>query len=381
MSDPTSSTQDFRSAELTKVSSESASENMLSVIVRFHDFARLRLLGEALFSLAVQSWHNLETLVMIQNGGDDGKAACIDLINQLPWLNSPPYQVISVPIPEGVDGRSTLLNRGIERANGRYLAILDDDDLIYQHGYETLIQQLNNCEAAVAVGGCRMSRMKWASNHWYVSKKENPWAWGQTRDDLLADNFVPIHSYVIDRKRINPRDLYFDDAMPPLEDYDLLLRLVARYTFDFSRLNTPVCEYRIHGRNSIPYEPEAGPEAQWFVRAEAHRRATRLIEERKNNLQCLVPVPELIDLKKQLTQLKAEQARLTQEFQVKEEAVAELVSKVAEKETQLQRISGSVGWRLISRYGPIKYRLVVPTLMTIKRLLRPELRNGNDPDQ
>jgi glycosyltransferase involved in cell wall biosynthesis len=267
----------------------------ISTIMRFHKKERLPFLEEALFSLAIQYWHDQEVIVVLQNGTDELKRAVLEMIDHQPWQGSPSFQVLIVEIPAGMDGRSTLLNRGIAHATGRYLAFLDDDDVVYQHGYTTLINQLVEGEAAVAVGGCRTAKVNNESGHWYVQTKETPFSWGRTRYDLFRDNFIPIHSYVIDRARVDAADLYFDDAFPPLEDYDFLLRLSANHEFDFSQLDIPVCEYRIHGSNSIPYSPDAPPEAFAF-----QLRAQELIKERKKSLICAVPLNDLVELQEAL---------------------------------------------------------------------------------
>jgi glycosyltransferase involved in cell wall biosynthesis len=276
----------------------------LSIIIRFHMPERLPFLDEALFSLAIQAWPDLELVIAVQNGTEELKQAIAEIFDRQPWPSSPPpYAILLVSIPEGMDGRSTLLNRGIDHATGRYLAFLDDDDVVYQHGYSTLIGQLENSGLAVAVGGCRTARVQRVSDHWFVLTKEMPFAWGRTRNDLLRDNFIPIHSYVIHRALISPGDLYFNDECPPLEDYDFLLRLCAKYEFDFSQLEIPVCEYRIHTLNSIPYTADAPPSA--FA---SHARAQEIINEKKKTLQCAVSVGELVDLLNKLREQERERA-------------------------------------------------------------------------
>lgn len=253
----------------------------LSVIIRFHNKERLVFLEEAIFSLAIQDWHDIEILLVIQNGTDELKHAVVDIINRQPWLSQPRYKILLIPIPQGVDGRSTLLNQGIMNACGRYLAFLDDDDFVYQHAYTTLIGQLVAGGRAVAVGGCRRANVKKEGEHWFVQSKDDFFSWGRTRLDLFHDNFVPIHSYVIDRFRLDSFELYFDDTCPPLEDYEFLLRLFNAVEPDFSQLDVPVCEYRIRldGSNSIAYVENAPPET-----VKRQKRAQQLVIERKKQI-------------------------------------------------------------------------------------------------
>ena len=258
-----------------------APNNTLSVVIRFHQKDRLAFLEEAIFSLAIQDWHDLEVILVLQNGTEELKDTIVDIIKRQPWPGQPRYRILLIPIPPGIDGRSTLLNRGMENAAGRYLAFLDDDDFVYHHGYATLIDQLIAGGQAVAVGGCRRANIQHEGEHWFVESKDDFFAWGRSRIDMFRDNFVPIHSYVIDRSRLGSFELYFDDACPPLEDYDFLLRLFNTVEPDFSKLEVPVCEYRIRldGSNSIAYGGNAPPEV-----VERQKRAQELIKGRKKQI-------------------------------------------------------------------------------------------------
>lgn len=274
-----------------------ASNKTLSVIIRFHNKERLAFLEEAIFSLAIQDWRDIEVVVVLQNGTEELKQTIADIINRQPWLQTPRYKILLVPIPPGVDGRSTLLNQGMENAAGRYLAFLDDDDFVYQHGYATLIDQLISGGRGVAVGGCRRANIQRESDHWFVQSKDDFFAWGRSRMDMFRDNFVPIHSYVIDRFRLGSFKLYFDDACPPLEDYDFLLRLFNTVEPDFTQLDVPVCEYRIRldGSNSLAYVENAPPEI-----VERQKRAQELVKARKKEIIQSLPAAQQRELREKV---------------------------------------------------------------------------------
>ncbi len=293
------------------------------------------------------------------------KKQVTEIINHQPWAAPPKYQIISVTIPAGVDGRSTLLNQGMKHATGRFLAFLDDDDVIYQHGHATLIQQLLDGGCAVAVGGSRNAKVEYVSDHWYVKEKERAFAWGRTRVDLFWNNFVLIHSYVIDRSRLDDFHLYFDEDLPPSEDYDFLLRLCAAFDFDFSKVSVPVCEYRIHTSNSIPYRYIEGadnsPEA--VAAYERYRRAGNIINERKKKLVCLMPVSELIELKDravalqyQNEQLSRENARLSGEYEEVLHVIARKTRFVIRKHPWLHERLGHIVHRGWQAYRKVKHR-------------------------
>ena len=306
-----------------KVNSPFAGNQTLSVIIRCHKEERLPFLEEAIFSLSIQDVVDIEVIVVIQNGTDGFKRNVLEIINHQPWQKEPLIQIHSVEIMAGVDGRSTLLTYGITQATGRYLAFLDDDDVVYQHGYRTLIQQLIEGNCPVAVGGCRTAKTTQEFNQWYIHVKETPFTAGRNRYDLFRDNFMPIHSYVIDRERVEATDLFFDDEMPPLEDYDFLLRLSSKYEFDFSQLDVFVCEYRIHTVNSIPYTANATSE-----QILKYQRAFQLIEERKKKILCLVPLPDLIAIGVQPEQPKPEEIVVSENSRILQKVLISFGDKI-----------------------------------------------------
>lgn len=288
-------------------------DGRLSVVVRFHDKARLRFLDAALFSLALQDYPDLEVIVSIQNPSAPLRTEVENLLQSTPWRFSPRWHILPVEVAPATDGRARLLNQGIEAATGRYLAFLDDDDFIYHHGYTTLIRGLRERGRVAAVGGVRMSIERLEGGSWYVEKKTKPFAReegataGQRRIDLFGDNFVPIHSYVIDRARLGAFELRFSENLNRLEDYEFLMRLAATFELDFVDHAIPVAEYRVRrdGSNTVLTEEELGP-------AEAATRkpwveANKRIDGLRAQLVCLLPVSDLAAHRRVLLRALAEQ--------------------------------------------------------------------------
>jgi hypothetical protein len=241
--------------------------------MRLHDPGRLPFLDEALFSLAVQRMRPVQVVVAIQGNA----VAAEDVQRRLAFQpfageDMQAHKVVEVANPERRDIRARLLNRGIDAAQHRYLAFLDDDDVVYQSGYERLVARLRGGDAALAAGGTVRADFVMRDKRW-IAKRRFDWVHsGTTQRDLIDRNFLPLHSFVIDRSRVDPADLQFDESLTRLEDYDFLLRLAASYRFDLACLGVPVCEYRLR-RGADHVNPLATglarTDAEWL---EARRR-------------------------------------------------------------------------------------------------------------
>ncbi len=157
----------------------------VSVIVRFHDRGKIAFLDQALFSLATQHYPHVQLIVAVQNGDGQLLKRIETIIGKQPFVigrnilcvpegvnnlttrgsasDAPSHLVLSVDVSEGLDGRSFLLNEGLKAAEGRYLAFLDYDDVVYPHAYEVLISRLNESGKAVALGGCLIAHQKFVA--------------------------------------------------------------------------------------------------------------------------------------------------------------------------------------------------------------------------
>ena len=309
----------------------------ISVIIRFHNPAMLGFLEEALFSLALQSWENVEPVVVLQNGSAELRAAVERIILRQPWVKAPRYQVLCVPVAKGIDGRSHLMNCGISSARGRYLSFLDYDDVVYQDAYGILIAQLMKSNCVIAMGQCRRSRLAPASDYWYVETKDRFFSdKGSNRVDLFHDNFVPIHSYVIDRVPLQGFPLYFDETFSRGEDYEFLLRVCARFEADMSQLQTPVCEYRIRtdGSNTAPYWNDEPSKAELLLWEEHSART----EAKKDQHIVAFPMRELIRMSEKVSQLTEYSTDLAN-------TVAQL-RPVLEQNADLSRALAALGFEL-----------------------------------
>jgi len=110
------------------------------VSVLLPTFNRPQYLYEALASVLRQSYTNLQ-IIVINDGGEDVS----DVVNSL----SDP-RLIFIDRKEN-RGKAFSLNEALSRAEGKYIAYLDDDDLYYPNHIETLVNALeeeSDCQVA-----------------------------------------------------------------------------------------------------------------------------------------------------------------------------------------------------------------------------------------
>jgi glycosyltransferase involved in cell wall biosynthesis/SAM-dependent methyltransferase len=199
-----------------------AATPFLSVIVRTTG-RRLQTLTEALTCLAAQTVDNFDVKLMVHTSGgvDPQVTAIVDSFH--PTFSS---RVEVIPVKDG--GRSRPLNVGLQRSAGRYVAFLDDDDLVtgdwverFRTGAEnspgTIVRSITLNQSIHRSGRPDMAyEVRSGLQHCYAPTF-----------DLAVHFFTnqsPICSYAVPRSALNAFNLRFDESLPVTEDWEFLLR-------------------------------------------------------------------------------------------------------------------------------------------------------------
>jgi hypothetical protein len=201
----------------------------LSVLVRTQG-KRWGTLEEALLCLAAQTCDDFEVLVMVHDPEGDATSRTEGLVAEFHPSFSGRVRVVEV----AGGGRCRPLNEGARMARGRYLATLDDDDLVFAHWVETMREAAEGApwHAVRVVVGTQQVVATQGSGPPDVGYQVT----GRPRVDYpltfdyvehLRDNLTPNNGYAVPRSIVTDLGQGWDESLPVLEDWDHLLRSAA----------------------------------------------------------------------------------------------------------------------------------------------------------
>ncbi len=180
-------------------------------------------IGEAVGSVLKQSLEDFEILIV-----NDGSHAVPDFGDRR----------VSV-LDNWERGPVPARNLGVERAQGRFIAFLDDDDTWIDRDFLNLSAELLTSTAALTFGDGIM----------LFPGEERPRRFARDADakSLEVDNTILI-SAVCYHRNLHRALGWFDESLPYYWDWDWYLR-VARAGYLLGRIAHPVVDIRIHANN------------------------------------------------------------------------------------------------------------------------------------
>lgn len=210
--------------------SKSSSMPIVSVIIATYN--RAAYLKEAIESVLAQTYHDWE-LIIVNDGSTDSTRDLIDRYAD----QERRMRVLHQPN----QGLSRSRNNAIRIAAGKYLAIIDDDDVWTS---QKLAKQVAFHEAN--------PHIKLSFTQAYLTDGELrpikvfPQTWRCSFEALLERSFMPLPTVMVWRSCVDKVG-GFDGRLSRSADYDLWLRITQRYKFEC--IGEPLCFYRRHGSN------------------------------------------------------------------------------------------------------------------------------------
>lgn len=204
----------------------------VSVIVTTSN--RVELLSETVDSILAQSYTDFE-LIIVDNMSEDGtREYVIGLENpRINYFRNPNNGVIAVN-----------RNFGIQQAQGRYIALCDDDDLWLP---DKLKQQVTLMEIHPDVALCYSNAESFEGSRVIKRRRIRRCVRRNHFSQLLRGNYIPNSSVLIRTQVFKALGLLTTD--PALrEDYHMWLRIANEY--QLVGLDESLIRYRIHPNNA-----------------------------------------------------------------------------------------------------------------------------------
>lgn len=208
-------------------------DDTCTVSVIMPTYNRTREIRESILSVLNQTFKDLE-LIVVNDGGTD------EVKNIIDSFNSSSIKYYKIKTNKGLSGA---LNEGLNRANGRYIAYLDDDDIYYPNHIETLVDLIEKNPDFDCV----------YSHAW--------WCYGESVEDTFVEHYRNLNyrpekfdravlgesNYIstlniLHSKRCLTKAGLFNEDLGKLMDWDLWMRL-SKF-FNFHQIDAVTGEYR-----------------------------------------------------------------------------------------------------------------------------------------
>jgi glycosyltransferase involved in cell wall biosynthesis len=315
---------------------------LVSVIIRSMDRPTL---SDALDSVALQTYSNLEVLVVNAKGGHHSEIGTTCGVSPLRLINQG-----GLPLR-----RSQAGNIGLVAVQGAYFSFLDDDDTFDPEHFSRLVAALKASDQEILIyAGVRCIDRSDSER-----KILNLFAERYEEGKLLAGNFIPIHAPLVPSKFLQ-RGIFFDESLDVYEDWDFWLQ-IARY-YRFTLADQVTATYFINGGsgvNPITVDEERMRQAtltlyeKWLPRLTSLElwQLSRLYHDRNRALHISYRETELLKhnlagVSSELAGVSGELAGVSDELAGVSDELARINDNLMHKQAELVSVYESSSWRI-----------------------------------
>jgi len=246
---------------LTGLSDNLEDKDLVSVIMPVYN--RIDIVKFAIDSVLEQTYEKFE-LIIIDDGSTDGSKELLDSISD---------ERVIILHNESCKGASIARNRGLEVAQGKYIAYLDSDNAWDSKYLAAMVGAfLELPDADVLYSGQLLFK-----------DKKNPFAvrFASFNRSLLNNrNYIDLNSFC-HTKNVYKKVGGFDDSLNQLEDYDLILRLAE--TSQMYSVPVLLSHYYFHNAGNRVSEKSGLMENLEAVRNKSIKRTEKMLELRGNS--------------------------------------------------------------------------------------------------
>ncbi len=202
---------------------ETSKSITVGTITRIHKGFSINELTDALLSLQAQQNCTVYPYIAAQNITYEQRQNVEKLLNQFYWSEG--YEIKQFYCKKGEDIRSVLMNQSIIDIKTRYVAFLDYDDLLKYDAYSYLSKILCYTGKAVALGRVFRTYYKQSDREWISRQSIVDFETKTTYREFVQNNFIPLHSFLIDKERIDFSNVKYFDDQKYCEDYYFELQI------------------------------------------------------------------------------------------------------------------------------------------------------------
>ncbi len=237
---------------------DSSLDPFLSVITRTQG-KRIEALTETLLCLTAQTNTDFEVIVIGHKLTNDGRIAVEDVINELPsWMKQ---KVRLIKVDHG--NRTTPLNVGFEAAKGKYISILDDDDIVFDNWVEEFYNLYKKFPGTILHTYSLVQ--KWEEIDYYGNKAlracgsfDNTYCRDFNLLEQVKNNFCPTMSYACPSYPFKKLGIKFNEELSTTEDWDFLMK--TAFLTGVSDSNKVTSIYRIWTNTENSYSEHSSYE-------------------------------------------------------------------------------------------------------------------------
>lgn len=320
-------------------------KGMVSIIIPTYN--RGKYIFDSVMSVLNQSYSNIEVIVVDDGSTDDTNKILKEIKDN---------RFIYIKLKKN-GGACKARNVGIKKAKGEYIAFQDSDDIFLNNKLEKQLNNLlmNNSDLDFCKIRVNVNNINEIPNYEQdkILSQEN------ILENLCHGNFISTQAILAKRHIFS--NILFDEKLPRLQDYDLVLRIAQKYKISYTK-EVLVDLYR-HGDN-ISNSPERLKKACYIMLNKNYR----INENDKFNLYetllnyNISPIMETLNTEKdkcvKLNNKKEEYAKQNNEIKEKYNKLLcdynELLNSYNNNYNQLQLIINSKGWKLLEKIRKLK---------------------------
>ena len=196
---------------------------MLSLVsIVIPTYKRAHALEEAISSVKSQTYTHWELIIVDDNcPQSEERKSTENVMSQFQH-----EEKIKYVKHDSNQGACQARNTGLQQANGKYIAFLDDDDIWLENKLERQVKQLDKSGSALCYSDMNLEYQGRKKYFKCISSNS-------LFDKLLNQGFgICTSAFLITKESLLAIN-GFDDSLPSMQDYDLLLRLAERFECDY----------------------------------------------------------------------------------------------------------------------------------------------------